>query len=114
MGPHVKTTVDRGDLIWIDFDPQAGSEQAGRRPALVISPRVYNSKSRVIIVCPITTKVKGFPFEVMLPAGAAVKGAVLADHIKSMDHAARDLELIGRAPQSVVDEVLARVAPLVS
>lgn len=78
-----------------------------------MSPQAYNSKSRTIIVCPITAKVKGFPFEVVLPAGAGVKGTVLVDHIESMDHMARIISLIGRARQDVVDEILARVAPLV-
>ncbi len=112
MAAALTGTVDRGDLVWIDFDPQAGSEQAGRRPALVLSPRAYNAKGRLIIICPITSRVKGYPFEVPLPAGGPIQGVVLADHVKSMDREARKLSLIGKAPKQVVDDVLDRLAPL--
>lgn len=94
--------------------PKRKANRLVGRPVLVIFPQACHSKTRTIIVCPITTKVKGFPFEVVLPAGAGVKGTVLADHIESMDHTARIISLIGRARQDAVDEVLARVAPLVS
>lgn len=103
---------DRGDLVWLDFDPQAGSEQAGRRPALVLSPRIYHERTRLAVVCPITSRAKGFPFEVPLPAGLPIGGVVLADHVKSVDRTARRLERAGAVPPAVLRDVLARVAPL--
>lgn len=81
---------DADDLVWLTFDPQKGREQAGRRPALVLSPAAYNAKSSLALVCPVTSRVKGYPFEVPLPAGLAVSGVVLADHIKSLDVNRRD------------------------
>ena len=81
---------DRGDVIWLDFSPQAGHEQAGRRPALVLSPQAYNKKTGQALVCPITSKAKGYPFEVELPVGLGVNGVVLADHIKNQDMKARN------------------------
>jgi len=103
---------DRGDLAWLAFDPQAGHEQAGRRPALVLSPRLYNQKSGLALFCPVTSQVKGYPFEVPVPAGCGVSGVVLADHVKSLDWKARQAVRIGRLPTPVLDEVLARLAPL--
>lgn len=76
---------DTGDLIWLDFNPQAGREQAGRRPVVVLSPRAYNHKSNLAIVCPITSQVKGYPFEVSVPEGLPIGGVILADHLKSLD-----------------------------
>jgi mRNA interferase MazF len=103
---------DAGDLVWLTFDPQAGHEQAGRRPALVLSPQSYNQKSGLAVVCPITNRVKGYPFEVPLPSGCGVSGAILVDHLKSLDWSARRVAKIGRIPPSTLDEVLARLAPL--
>ena len=103
---------DRGDLVWLSFTPQAGHEQSGRRPALVLSPRAYNSKVGLVLACPITHQVKGYPFEVVLPPGLSVTGAVLADQLKSLDWKQRQAERIGRVPQSTLHEVLARLAPL--
>lgn len=103
---------DRGDLVWLDFDPQAGREQAGRRPALVLSPRAYHQRTPYAVVCPITSRVKGYPFEVPLPAGVVVQGAVLADQAKSVDRHARRIEVAGRAPESVVEEVTVRLRKL--
>lgn len=105
--------LDRGDLVWLSFDPQAGHEQAGRRPALVLSPRLYNGRAPFLIVCPITSKSRGYPFEVELPEGLPIKGVVLADQIKSVDRRARRVERIGRAPPDVLVEVVARVLPLI-
>lgn len=104
----------RGDLVWIDFDSQAGHEQAGRRPALVLSPRAYHQAAPFAIVCPITSTVKGYPFEVVLPSGLSVSGAVLADQVKSIDRRSRRIEPAGKAPDAVVDEVLARILPLLT
>lgn len=105
---------DRGDLVWIDFDPQAGHEQAGRRPALVVSPRAYHQVAPFAVVCPITTTVKGYPFEVVLPTGLPMSGAVLADQVKSIDRRSRRLEPAGKAPTSVVEEVVAKILPLLT
>ena len=103
---------DRGDLVWIDFDPHSGHEQAGRRPALVLSPRAYHQVSPYAVVCPITHTVKGYPFEVPAPPDCGVTGAFLADHLKSLDWKVRQAEKIGRVPLSTLNEVLARLAPL--
>ncbi len=103
---------DAGDLVWLTFDPQAGQEQTGRRPALVLSPRSYNQKSALALVCPIANQIKGYPFEVPLPAGCGVSGAILADRLKSLDWKARRATKMGRIPQAGWDEVLAKLAPL--
>jgi mRNA interferase MazF len=103
---------DSGDLIWLTFDPQAGREQAGRRPALVLSPRIYNSKSGLALVCPITSQVKGYPFEVAVRAVPRVTGVILADHVKSIDWKARRSEKAGKCPGEALEEVRARLAPL--
>ena len=80
---------DRGDLVWLEFTPHAGSEQRGRRPALVLSPKSYNGKVGLALFCPVTSKVKGYPFEVKLPDGYAVSGVVLSDQLKSLDWRSR-------------------------
>jgi mRNA interferase MazF len=102
----------RGDLVWIDFTPNAGHEQAGRRPALVLSPREYHQRTSFAVVCPITSTIKGYPFEVILPAGLPISGAVLADQVKSIDRHARRVEFAGKVPDSVVQDVQARIGPL--
>jgi mRNA interferase MazF len=104
---------DAGDLVWLSFSPQAGREQAGRRPALILSSRTYNAKSGLCVACPITNQVKGYPFEVDLPEGLPVQGAVLSDHVKSADWEMRKSEWIGRAPIEVVEQVRAKLKPLV-
>lgn len=103
---------DAGDLVWLTFDPQAGREQAGRRPALVLSPVAYNRRSGLAIMCPITSHIKGYPFEVELPRGLNISGAVLADHVKSLDWRIRRAEHAGKVPTSTLQEVQARLAPL--
>lgn len=103
---------DRGDLVWMLFSPHAGSEQGGRRPGIVLSPRLFHEYSRLAIVCPITSRERGWQTEVKLPPGLPVSGVVLVDNVRSMDRAARKLEVIGRAPESVLDEIGARLAPL--
>ena len=105
---------DAGDLVWLNFDPQAGHEQAGHRPALVLSPRIYHEKTVLAIVCPITSNRKPYPFKVMLPHGLPIGGAVLADQVKSIDRAARRLDIAGQAPRSVLVETRARLAALLS
>jgi mRNA interferase MazF len=102
----------RGDTVWIDFDPQAGSEQKGRRPALVISPLSYNEKVGLALFCPISNQAKGYPWEVALPPRLAVTGVVLSDQIKSLDWRARRAEFKCKVPERVVVEVLASIQPL--
>lgn len=103
---------ESGELVWLTFDPQAGREPAGRRPALVLSPAQYNRRSGLVLVCPITSRVKGYPFEVELPPGLPVSGAILADHLKSADWRARRAEFTCHVPKEVLQEVLDRLAPL--
>jgi len=103
---------DAGDLIWLTFDPQAGHKQAGRRPALVLSPKPYNQKSKLALVCPVTNQIKGYPFEVPVPRDCGVTGVFLADHVKSLDWKVRQAERIGSVPLPTLNEVLARLAPL--
>lgn len=103
---------ERGDVLWLTFDPQAGREQAGRRPALVLSPAAYNRRANLALVCPITTKAKGYPFEVALAAGLPLSGVVLADHLKSADWAARRARFAAKAPADVLAEVTAKLRPL--
>lgn len=103
---------DRGDLVWLTFSPQAGHEQAGRRPALVLSPASYNRKVGLLVACPVTGRSKGYPFEVALPSGLPVAGVVLADQLRSLDWRVREAELICRAPDEVVAEALAKSVTL--
>lgn len=103
---------DRGDLVWLTFDPQAGREQAGRRPALVLSPGSYNSKTGLSLMCPITSHQKGYPFEVPLPGDMPVQGCVLADHLKSVDWQERQAAFIGRVRPELLAEILNRIGPL--
>ena len=105
---------DRGDIVWLEFTPQAGREQAGHRPALVISPKVYNRKVGLALFCPITSRVKGYPFEVVLPPGGKATGAVLSDQIKSLDWRARNARRLGRASQEITANVLAKIHTLVA
>ncbi len=103
---------DAGDLIWIDFNPQAEHEQRGRRPGLVLSPAIYNGKTNLALICPITTQQKGYPFEVSLPAKASIKGAVLADHLKNLDWKHRNAEYAGSVSQQILNQVRTRIFSL--
>jgi mRNA interferase MazF len=103
---------DSGDIIWLNFTPQAGREQAGRRPALVLTPRVYNEKTNLAIVCPITSRAKGYPFEVALPAAQRISGVVLADHLKSLDWRQRQAEKAARISRTILEQVLDRISAL--
>ncbi|SRR5258706_9650935 len=105
---------DRGSLIWLLFSPQAGSEQAGRRPGIVLTTRAYHERSRLALVCPITSRERGWPMEVKLPPDLPVAGVVLVDHLRSIDREARKLEVVGTAPTEILDEIDARLAPLLS
>jgi len=102
----------RGDVVWLAFDPQAGHEQAGRRPALVVSPMAYNGKTGLALFCPVTSQVKGYPFEVSLPAGLTVNGAVLSDQLKSLDWRGCKAEFICSVPEELLLTVLKRVGIL--
>jgi mRNA interferase MazF len=104
---------DRGDLVWIDLDPQAGHEQAGRRPALVLSARIYNAGSRrLAIICPLTSKAKGYPFEVSVPPGSGAHGVIVADQVRSLDWVARSATPLGRVPEATVRGVTDLIATL--
>ena len=102
----------RGDAVWITFNPQAGHEQAGRRPALVLSPSSYNRKVGLGILCPITSQVKGYPFEVTIPPGSKLSGVVLADQVKSLDWRFRKAEFICKLPRETTSEVLDKLETL--
>ena len=105
---------ERGEAVWITLDPQAGHEQAGRRPALVLSPSAYNGRVGLALFCPITSQVKGYPFEVPIPAGSPVMGVVGADQVKSLDWRARKAARIGAVPEDVVAQVLQRLQALLA
>ena len=104
---------ERGDLVWLQFNPQAGHEQAGHRPALVVSPRSYNRRVGLALFCPITSQVKGYPFEVVLPGDLGVQGAVLSDQLKSLDWRVRQAKRIARLPAEVRDEAVGKILALV-
>ena len=102
----------RGQAVWIDMDPQTGHEQRGRRPAVILSPAEYNAKVGLALLCPITSQVKGYPFEVLLPAGSKVQGAILSDQLKCLDWRARKATLICSLPVAVINEVLSKLSTL--
>ena len=105
---------ERGDAVWISLDPQAGHEQAGRRPALVLSPSAYNRRVGLALFCPITSQVKGYPFEVAIPSGFPIRGVVGADQVKSLDWRARKATRIAAFPVEVVSQVLERLNALLA
>jgi mRNA interferase MazF len=100
--------------VWITLDPQAGHEQAGRRPALVLSPSAYNGRVGLALLCPITSQVKGYPFEVPIPTGLPVSGVIGADQVKSLDWRARKVSRIGAVPAEIVAQVLQRLQTLLA
>ena len=102
---------DAGDIVWLQFDPQAGHEQAGHRPALVLSPALYNGKAGLLICCPLSTKIKGYPFEVKTQMGAQ-EGVVLSDQMKSLDWKVRRAKKKGTVPEAVMLAVRARIKAL--
>lgn len=104
----------RGDVVWITLNPQAGHEQAGRRPAVVLSPQPYNEKVGLALLCPITNQIKGYPFEVVIPPGLAVTGAILSDQVKSLDWRTRNAELIGPLPPKIMADVLQKISLLLA
>jgi mRNA interferase MazF len=105
---------DRGHVVWLSFNPHAGHEQAGRRPAVVLSPKAYNSKVGLCLACPVTSQVKGYPFEVALPDGLGVAGVALADQLKSLDWQAREASFIASLPAEVIGEILAKAGALLA
>lgn len=108
-----KYIPDRGDIVWINFTPQAGHEQRGKRPALILSPKIYNEKTSLCICLPITSKIKGYPFEVPLTKNLPIQGVVLSDQIKSLDFVAREIMFISKAPNSIVETIQKNVLALV-
>ncbi len=104
---------DSGDIVWLNFDPQAGHEQAGHRPAVVLSPKAYNGRTGLCLVVPVTNQAKGYPFELPLPASSKATGVVLCDQMRSLDWKARAATLKEAAGQDFAREVLARFLPLV-
>ncbi len=104
---------DRGDLVWLDFNPQAGHEQRGRRPALILSPKAYNEKTSLCIALPITSKVKGYPFEVKLDPALPIHGVILADQVKSLDFTVRNATLICRIDEATLHEVQRKLSVLI-
>ncbi len=104
---------DRGDLVWLQFNPQSGHEQAGRRPALTLSPKAYNQKVGLAIFCPVTSHEKGYPFEVEIKEGK-IQGAILADQVKSLDWRKREVKFIAKVPLKVINEVIELLSTLVS
>ncbi len=106
------TVPSRGDVVWVTLNPRAGREQAGRRPAVVLSPSAYNAKVGLAVFCPVTSQVKGYPFEVAIPAGLPVSGVVLADQVRTMDWRAREAEPICALPARTVAEILGKLRTL--
>lgn len=104
---------DRGHLVWLSFTPQAGREQAGRRPGLILSPAAYNARVGLAVVCPVTSQIKGYPFEVVLPTGLAISGVVLADHVRSVDWHARQSDFAGAVPPGILRDVANKLRPLI-
>ena len=104
----------RGDVVWMTMNPQAGHEQAGRRPAVILSPAAYNAKVGLVLAAPVTSRVKGYPFETLVPSGLPVSGAILSDQVKSLDWRAREAALSCELPSSVVSEVLQKLMSLLA
>lgn len=102
----------RGDIVWLNFTPQAGHEQMGTRPALVISPEKYNKKTGLAICCPITSNIKGYPFEVGI-SGKKINGVVLSDHLKNLDWKARKAKFIEKAPKDVIEQCSMKISVLI-
>ena len=109
-----KGNLERGDLIFLNFSPQAGKEMKDRHPAFVVSPYLYNKMSSLIVCCPITSTIKNGPWEVILPQGLSIGGAILTNQIKSLDIKARGYQFEDTAPQDIIDEVMARIQTLLT
>ena len=109
----VRYVPDRGDIVWLQFNPQSGHEQALKRPALTLSPKAYNQKVGLAIFCPVTNQEKGYPFEVKVN-GSKIGGVILADQVKSLDWRIREAEFIVKAPSKVINEVIGLLKTLIS
>jgi mRNA interferase MazF len=103
---------ERGDVVWLQFTPQAGHEQAGRRPAVTLSPRIYNEKVGLGLFCPVTSHIKGYPFEAQLPTGMPVGGVALCDQVRNLDWKTRNAQFICRLPEATVAEIIAKIQAL--
>ncbi|MCC6126062.1 MAG: type II toxin-antitoxin system PemK/MazF family toxin [Pirellulales bacterium] len=108
-----RVVPERGDLVWIEFSPQLGHEQGGHRPALVVTPRSYNEASGLMLACPVTSQVKDYPFEVLLPTTLSIKGAILVDQMKCLDWRLRNFKFIEHLPSPTLDEVLSKLDVLI-
>ena len=109
---NVPYVPERGDLVWIDFDPQAGHEQAGKRPAIVLSDSAYNARIGLCIACPITSKRKGYPFEVNIK-GKRISGVILSDQVKSLDWKQRNISFAEKVSRSTLDTVVENILLLI-
>lgn len=105
---------DQGDLVWLDFDPQTGHEQSGKKPALVISPASYNDAVGLAVMCPITSKIKGYPFEVILSKKFKINGAILSDQIKSLDWRFRKAKFISKVPPEIIKETIEKIHAIIA
>lgn len=103
---------DRGDLVWVSLNPISGHEQSGRRPALVVSPKIYNRKTGLCVLCPATRQAKGYPFEVAISGSDGDSGVVLSDHLRNVDWKARNIQFIQRVSDAELSEVVARIEAL--
>lgn len=112
-GETMSYIPNRGDIVWITFNPQAGHEQAGRRPACILSPSAYNSKVGLAILCPVTSQVKHYPFEVLIPEGLKISGAILSDQVKNLDWKIRQAEFVCKLPATTLNEVLQKLGTLI-
>jgi mRNA interferase MazF len=102
---------ERGDIVWLDFNPQSGRKQKGKKPAIVISPKEYNEKVGLGLFCPITTKIKDYPFEVKIE-NEKINGVVLSDQIKNLDWKAREIEFIAKENSGKIDEIINKISIL--
>ncbi len=115
MPSHIDEYIPaRADVVWLQFNPQAGSEQAGHRPALVISPKVYNARVGLALFCPISSQIKGYPFEVEITDGGKISGVILADQLKNLDWRVRQIKFIEKVSQKVLRETLSKMNTLIS
>ena len=105
-------TPNRGDIVWLNFTPQAGHEQTGTRPALILSPERYNKKTGLAVCCPITSNIKGYPFEVAI-LGKKINGAILSDHLKNLDWKVRKAKFIEKAPKETLKQCLMKISALI-
>jgi len=104
---------DRGDIVWLNFTPQAGHEQQGTRPAIIISPKIYNNKTNLALCCPITSNEKGYPFEVQVK-GKKIDGVILSDHLKNLDWKARKVKFIEKASFTVLNQCIEKLSILIN